>query len=84
MLTFHFLVFVMLSGVLFSHSVLCYWFSFIRFLIAHTHTFVCSHGVIRLCINAVLNIVLMFLWVSCGKFDFCALPDLKIHGTFMQ
>lgn len=84
MLTFHFLVFVMLSGGLVSHSVLCYWFSFICFLIAHSYAFVCSHDVIPLCINAVLNTVLMFLWVSCGKLDFCALPNLKIHGTFMQ
>jgi hypothetical protein len=65
-------------------SVLCYWFSFVCFLIVHSHTLVCSHDVIHLCMNAVLNIVLIFLWVSCGKFDFCALPDLKICGTFMQ
>jgi len=74
----------MLSGVLVSHSVLCYWFSFIRVLIAHSHAFVCSHDVIPLFVNAVLNTVLMFLWMSYGKFDFCALPDLKIHGTFVE
>jgi hypothetical protein len=52
-LTFRFLVFVMLSGILVSHSALCFWFSIIHFLIAHPHAFICSHDVIPLCISTV-------------------------------
>jgi hypothetical protein len=52
MLSFHCLVFVMLSGALVSHSALRSWFSVINFVIA----FICSHDVIHLCISAILTL----------------------------